>query len=175
LLPSSLNFKESHDALRLSLPFDLENINNIAFNRSWTEYIGIKMGLQNESHRSTTDEESLALYNNLEHSESSTSTLTLPSQTATPDEVRRFLAQLLIASRDLSQDHAHGIASRWGPGTGRELAKYNAAMYTSIFGPEDGWLLFKDLHILNYKTEQAQMSRLQRYKFRASLLSPPCS
>jgi hypothetical protein len=40
---------------------------------------------------------------------------------ATPEEVRRFLAQLLIENRGFSVDDAGSIASKWARGSGKDL------------------------------------------------------
>lgn len=110
------------------------------------------------------DEESLPLYSNLEYDETTLSTpLALPEATATPDVVREFLVRILVNQRSLPVDQARRIAARWNMGSGRELWIYSPAMYNTIFGPEDGWVLYKDVKVLHYKTQQAKKSFARRH------------
>lgn len=67
-----------------------------------------------------------------------------PEETATADDLRVFLTQLLISERGLTPDHAHDIASRWKTGNGKELRTYPATMYLDIFGREDGWVVYRE-------------------------------
>lgn len=121
------------------------------------------MGRSSETHSPVGDEESLPLYSNLEY-EDATSDLpiTLPAATATPDVVRDFLVRILVNHRSLPLDQARRISARWNMGSGRELWIYSPAMYNTIFGPEDGWVLYKDVKLLYYKTEQAKKGLLRR-------------
>jgi len=121
------------------------------------------MGLSNETHPNQGDEESLPLYSNLDY-EDATSDLpiTLPAATATPDVVRDFLVRILVNNRSLPLDQARRIAARWNMGSGRELWIYNPAMYNTIFGAEDGWILYKDVKVLYYKTKQAKKGAVRR-------------
>jgi hypothetical protein len=84
--------------------------------------------------------------------------LTAPNEKATPDEVRSFLAQLLVQNRGLHHDHARRIASKWNLGTGRELVSYTPTLYAEIFGLEDAWMVYKEakLFILTQKKEGKQ-------------------
>lgn len=108
------------------------------------------------------DEESLPLYSNLDYEEANTP-LTLPEAAATPDVVREFLVQLLVSQRKLPLDHARRIAARWTMGSGRELWIYSPAMYNTIFGAEDGWVLYKDVRVLYSNTECAKRGIVRRY------------
>ncbi|KAK5123127.1 hypothetical protein LTR85_003325 [Meristemomyces frigidus] len=110
-----------------------------------------------DSHHNIPDEESLPLYSNLDFDEAvGTSSLDLPDSTATPDKVREYLVQLLTIQRKLPIDHARRAAARWSTGSGRELRKYSPAMYLTIFGPEDGWLLYKDVMVALHKTKKKE-------------------
>jgi hypothetical protein len=68
---------------------------------------------------------------------------------ATPEEVRRFLAQLLIENRGLSVDDAGSIASKWARGSGKDLVGYPPRMFFDIFGQEDGYMVYKETHLLH--------------------------
>jgi hypothetical protein len=70
---------------------------------------------------------------------------TLPGPEAHPADIREFLTNALSASRGLSVDDASAIASKWRLGTGRELRSYPPKMYLEIFGPEDGWCVYKEV------------------------------
>lgn len=114
--------------------------------------------------QSVQDEESLPLYSNLEFDDLDTSgPLTLPEAAATPDEVRTFLVRLLMTNRSLPLDQARRIAARWNMGSGRELWMYSSQMYNVIFGPEDGWVLYKDVKVMYLNTKRAKKSFVRRY------------
>ena len=78
--------------------------------------------------------------------ESSLDDLRLPPRTANSSEVRDYLTSLLKQKHELPDDHARRIAACWTPiGTGRELRNYKAQKYLSIFGQDDGWVLYSDI------------------------------
>lgn len=123
------------------------------------------MGISNDM--PTPDEESLPLYSNLEYDDANTDAPpTLPEATATPDVVREFLVRLLVSQRKLSLDHARRIAARWNMGSGRELWIYSPAMYNTIFGAEDGWVLYKDVRVLHSQTQNAKKGFWRRHALR---------
>lgn len=68
---------------------------------------------------------------------------------ATPEEVRRFLAQLLIEKRGLSVNDAGSIASTWARGSGKDLVGYLARMFLDILGQEHGYMVYKETHLLH--------------------------
>ncbi|KEQ75191.1 hypothetical protein M436DRAFT_42009 [Aureobasidium namibiae CBS 147.97] len=108
------------------------------------------MGRSSSSNsRSTSDDstnlESLPLYSDL--TIASPAELTAPNDTASPDEVRSFLVQLLVQNRKLHPDHARRIASKWNLGTGRELLSYTPSLYAEIFGLEDAWMVYKEAKV----------------------------
>jgi len=86
---------------------------------------------------------------------------TLPEETATPDQIRHFLVQLLAAKRGISVDHAQRIASKWTISSGKELRSYPPLMYTEIFGREDGYIVYREVKTLIY---QAEIDKLNEEK-----------
>ena len=115
------------------------------------------MGYPNDEEQqrpSTPDaEETLPLYE--ESQPSHTTPPTPPEPKATPDEVRDFLVQVM-QSRGIGIDHSRHVAARWTLGTGRELRQYPVGMYRDIFGPEDGWVVYKEAKSLYYKQEKEE-------------------
>ena len=115
---------------------------------------------------STSDaEETLPLYE--ESHPYDVSGLTPPEPKATPDEVRDFIVQAMQA-RGLGIDHARRVGAKWTLGTGRELRQYPVAMYRDIFGPEDGWVVYKEVRVLFYKKEDKE-SYVGRWTFGESV------
>ena len=78
-------------------------------------------------------------------------------------EVSDFLAYLLTDARDMSTDSARRIAALWTKGTGQELRSYSPAMYFEIFGKEDGWIAYREVHLALHR----ERSREFWYKFGA--------
>ena len=114
------------------------------------------MGYSNdeELRPSTPDaEETLPLYE--ESRRDCAPELKTPDPKATPDEVRDFLVQVM-QSRGVGLDHARRVAGCWALGTGRELRSYPVDMYHDIFGPEDGWVVYKEVRVLFYKKENEE-------------------
>ncbi|KAH0025913.1 hypothetical protein KCU78_g4560, partial [Aureobasidium melanogenum] len=105
--------------------------------------------LSHESSRSSIDTtsngEGLPLYSDV--TITSPGELSVPSEKATPDEVREFLVRLLIKNRGLHPDHARRVASKWTLGTGRELISYPPLLYAEIFGLEDAWMVYKEAKV----------------------------
>jgi hypothetical protein len=98
------------------------------------------------------EEHLLPTYEQFEATSSNASDV-LPEETATPDQIRDFLSQLLAAKRGISADHARRIASKWTISSGKELRSYRPLMYTDIFGREDGYIVYKEVKTLVYQRE----------------------
>lgn len=91
------------------------------------------------------DEEHLPLYEEFQHSEGQSDVV--PDKKATPDEVREFLAHLLIDKRNLPLDYVRRTVSKWNVGSGHELRSYSPSMYLDIFGREDGWVIYREVKL----------------------------
>jgi hypothetical protein len=89
--------------------------------------------------------DSLPLYEEFQHSEDHNDVF--PDVKATPMEVSDYLAHLLINSRGMSTDGARRVAALWTRGTGQELRSFPPAMYFEIFGKEDGWIVYREVHL----------------------------
>ena len=105
---------------------------------------------EEEARPSSDAEETLPLYEDVQVD--STAEIKAPDAKATPDEVRDFLVQLMLA-RGVGIDHARRVSARWTIGTGKELSAYPVAMYRDIFGAEDGWVVYKEVKTLIYARE----------------------
>jgi hypothetical protein len=70
----------------------------------------------------------------------------VPDAAAPPSEVREFIAQLL-SERGLAQYIIEGLPSRWKIGSGSEMRGYDPAMYLELFGPEYGWIIYRDVKL----------------------------
>ncbi|EGP82740.1 unnamed protein product [Zymoseptoria tritici ST99CH_1A5] len=77
----------------------------------------------------------------------------LPDKKATPQEIRDFLTELLVATRGLPVPEAQAIASAWRLGSGQELLGYPPQMYRQLFGNENGWVVCKEARLLITETE----------------------
>jgi hypothetical protein len=99
-----------------------------------------------------TQQETLPLYQEFQLQDPESNTDTVPPLTATPDEVRDYLASLLRNRHNLSDDQVRRVVSNWTLGTGRELRVYTAQMYLNIFGSEYGWTLYRDVRLELYRT-----------------------
>jgi hypothetical protein len=86
----------------------------------------------------------------------SPNTLHLPPSSATPTEIQHFLTHLLLTRHNLPQNQADQIASRWTLGSGRELYTYSPAVYINVFGPEEGWVIYKEVQILLWEEERSR-------------------
>jgi hypothetical protein len=96
-------------------------------------------------------DDTLPLYEDTESGPSSD--LSPPSETATPDDVRVYIISVMCA-RGIGLDHARRVAAHWTLGTGRELRQYPATMFKEIFGPEDGWVVYKETRVPYYREER---------------------
>lgn len=117
------------------------------------------------------DEESLPLYSEVGAAPKEGPT-SVPEATATPDEVRDFFKSLIVANRlDVNGDDAEAIAARWTRGSGKELKSYPPAMYLKIFGPEDGWFLYKETKLMMRRKKEGdrKRKRISACKFALSL------
>jgi len=81
----------------------------------------------------------------------------IPEPDALPNDIREFLTEVLSVSRGLSREHASAIADKWRLGTGRELRDYPPKMYLEIFGPEEGWCVYREVktRLLSQKDQRA--------------------
>lgn len=107
-------------------------------------------------------------------SSSSSDNLIQPDAHASPDAVREYITSLLITKRSLPSDHAQRIASKWTVGQGRDLQSYPAAMYLSIFGREDGWMVCREVKLRLYQAEEESKDAGSKIGERQSrLVFPP--
>ncbi|KAH6882082.1 hypothetical protein BKA58DRAFT_372699 [Alternaria rosae] len=84
----------------------------------------------------------------------------IPEPDAPPADIREFLTGILAVSRRLSHEHASAIANKWKLGTGRELREYPPKMYLEIFGPEEGWCVYREVKTrLLSKKDQGALPR----------------
>lgn len=104
------------------------------------------------------DEETLPLYSSFQESSENNKTDSLPESKANPDEVRDYLTSLLIEKRNLHIDHVRRIVSRWTVGTGQELRSYPPQMYLDLFGREDGWMVYKEVKLVEMR-EKAEKTK----------------
>jgi hypothetical protein len=120
------------------------------------------MGYANDAERlSTSDaEETLPLYEDSQGA-AVVGDLTPPEPKATPDEVRDFIVEVMRA-RGIGLDYARRVAARWTIGTGRELRQYPPPMFKDIFGPEDGWIVYKAARSLYYEKEKEKKKKGNR-------------
>lgn len=91
------------------------------------------------------DSSALPLYEELQQSEDHS--IAFPASRDSPMEVAGFLTCLLIDYRGLSTDAARRVAAKWTRGTGHELRKYPPAIFFEIFGKEDGWMVYREVHL----------------------------
>lgn len=92
-------------------------------------------------------------------SESQVRDLTFPESTATPNEVRSFLKNVLINMHDVPPTEAADLARKWGIGRGCELKNLYYQRYERLFGVDIGGPLYGSLvELLNKKrrSEEAQ-------------------
>lgn len=78
------------------------------------------------------------------------SSIMIPDNEATPQQVRKFITQLLVTKRSLPIDHARRIAARWTIGNGHEMGAWPVKRYAEIFGDEDGRIVYKDVQVILY-------------------------
>lgn len=104
------------------------------------------------------DEETLPLYSSFQESSENNKTDSLPESKANPDEVRDYLTSLLIEKRNLHIDHVRRIVSKWTVGTGQELRSYPPQMYLDLFGREDGWMVYKEVKLVEMR-EKAEKTK----------------
>ncbi|THY37754.1 hypothetical protein D6C98_10614 [Aureobasidium pullulans] len=94
-----------------------------------------------------------------------------PLPTASPSEVRAFITELLILTRNLPAQHAKDIADKWHLGTGRELTTYPPSVYADIFGSEDAWMVYKESQLFIRRNKQEKNRR--RDELRKCMSSHP--
>jgi len=99
-------------------------------------------------------EEGLTFYVELQYTEALPDLL--PHAKASPMEVSDFLVHLLTSSRELSTDGARRLAALWTKGTGQELRSYSPAMYFEIFGTEDGWIVYREVHLALHREKSKE-------------------
>ena len=69
----------------------------------------------------------------------------LPSRSASVEEVRRYVAEVLESEQSPSPDHANSIADQWQIGRGSILRDANLEDLKQIFGINAGLCVFQYL------------------------------
>ncbi|KAI6853536.1 hypothetical protein KC365_g16176 [Hortaea werneckii] len=96
---------------------------------------------------SRSEEEMLPLYTESHIHREADDPMKAPNEDATPDQVRDFIFELLTTKRNLHVDHARRIAAKWTIGNGKEMRTYPPSIYGDIFGFENGWIVYKEVHV----------------------------
>ncbi|KAI5238200.1 hypothetical protein E4T47_06299 [Aureobasidium subglaciale] len=87
------------------------------------------------------------------------SSLLPPQPTATPIDIRDFIVNLLVLTRNLPPQHARETASKWKLGTGRDINTYPPGVYADIFGSEDAWMVYKETQLFIRGREKEKNKR----------------
>lgn len=82
--------------------------------------------------------------------------LPLPSLSASPEEVREYIAHTLIVLGHLESQQAHSIAAKWRLGTGQESRQYPSTLYRDVFGHEDTWTVYRHIRSQVLAEERAE-------------------
>lgn len=69
----------------------------------------------------------------------------IPNRSATPEEVRIYIAQTLISKHNAGDDFAEYTARSWRLGRGSELHDVKLEYFQEIFGVEVGLCLFQSV------------------------------
>lgn len=93
--------------------------------------------------------------------ESGTSDIPNPTPEASSEEVRAYLASLLISKRKVSDNDADRIVSPWRIGSGQEMRSYSPAMYLKVFGDEQGWILYREIQLAMSREQVKNQTLLQ--------------
>lgn len=67
----------------------------------------------------------------------------LPAPSAGPNEVRAYIARVLMSKHDAASDFAEEISNLWRLGRGSELREAPVNYFKKVFGDETGWFLFR--------------------------------
>lgn len=70
----------------------------------------------------------------------------LPARSDGPNEVRAYIARVLISELDTTSDYANKTSNLWGPGRGSELRDLSVRDFKATFGDYMGWVLFRIVH-----------------------------
>ena len=89
--------------------------------------------------------------------------IAFPDSTATPEEVRRFLSQIL-QQRSIALNDAERIAAKWAIGTGKELRDYTIPLYCSIFEDDEiVWALYTEIRTRLHEKREVAKWTLDEY------------
>lgn len=84
--------------------------------------------------------------------------LDIPDRSASAENVRRFIADILVSDYDTDRDFAGETARAWQIGRGAELHDARLKYFEDIFGAEIGFCLYRS--ILEARDEQWQSSHI---------------
>jgi hypothetical protein len=70
----------------------------------------------------------------------------LPARSAGPDEVRAYIARVLVSKQGTSSDLADETASLWRLGGGSELRDASVRVFKGVLVDFNGWLLYRIVH-----------------------------
>ncbi|CAK4027684.1 Hypothetical predicted protein [Lecanosticta acicola] len=93
-----------------------------------------------------------------------------PSNAASPAEVRAFFRSLLVSHCHYTPAHAESTSALWTRGSGRELRSYPPAMYLTIFGAEDGWILYRETKMALHREARTAEKARKRYLITTPIL-----
>lgn len=85
----------------------------------------------------------------------------LPPPSAGSDDVRSYIAQILISKQTLTPSQASETANLWLLGRGSELRDTSLRVFKGIFGDYTGWVIFRMVHedeLLDWKESRAGMA-----------------
>lgn len=85
-------------------------------------------------------------------------TLDIPDRSASAEDVRRFIADVLVSDYDTDRDFAGETARAWQIGRGAELHDARLKYFEDVFGAEIGFCLYKS--ILEARDKEWQSSHI---------------
>lgn len=85
-------------------------------------------------------------------------TLDIPDRSASAEDVRRFIADVLVSDYDTDRDFAVETARAWRIGHGAELHDARKKYFEGIFGVEVGFCLYRS--VLEARDKQWQSSHI---------------
>lgn len=85
----------------------------------------------------------------------------LPSPSATPTEVRVFLSDLLRNSPQFTETDVDRLIERWTVGSGWELRTYTPAVWQTIFGMQEGWVLYREIRSRVLQSQQRPIQMIK--------------
>jgi hypothetical protein len=88
----------------------------------------------------------------------------LPAKDSTANDIRNYLARILVEEYDVTPGHANLTCSDWTYSRQKEFLAFSESTYVGIFGHETGAILYNNVHARKKEMEKGLSAKRKSHR-----------